>query len=161
MKKASALLAAAAGILFGLVSVSSQAGSTPPSSFNVVITFTSACTIGGTLAPTFAYTSGQAAAATAAGTLGFTVTCTNGVPYTMALDAGGTGYTGTFTTPTGTYTNTASTLIYSLTLPAAVAGTGAAQSYTMSGTMAGLQAGKCTTLGGCTFTDGHTLTVTF
>jgi spore coat protein U-like protein len=159
MKKASAI-AAAAGLLFGLVSVSSQAG-TATGNFNVSINFTSACTVGGTLAPSFTYTSGQAAAAPAAGTLGYTVTCTNGVPYTMALDAGGGTYTGAWAAPTGTYTNTASTLIYTLTLPAAVAGTGAAQAYTLSGNMAGLQAGKCTTLGGCVFTDAHTLTVTF
>jgi len=161
MKKASAI-AAAAGLLFGLVSVSSQAaGGTATGNFNVSINFTSACTVGGSLAPSFTYISGQAGAATAAGTLAYTVTCTNGVPYTMALDAGGTGYTGAWATPTGTYTNTASALIYTLTLPAAIAGTGAAPSYTLSGNMAALQAGPCTSVGGCTFTDTHTLTVTF
>jgi len=158
MKKILVLVVAA--ILTSMGSLSAQAG-TATGTFNVVINFTSACTVGGTLAPAFTYVSGQAAAAPAAGTLGYTVTCTSGVPYTMSLDAGGTGYTGAWAAPTGTYTNTASTLIYTLTLPAAVAGTGAAQAYTLSGSMAGLQAGKCTTLGGCTFTDTHTLTVAF
>ena len=139
---------------------SAQAG-TATGNFNVVINFTSACSVTGSLAPTFTYTSGQAALAPAAGVLGYTVTCTTGVPYTMALDAGGGTYSGTFTSPTGTYTNTASTLNYTLTLPAAVAGTGAAQAYSLGGNMAAGQGGKCTTLGGCTFTDAHVLTVTF
>ena len=159
MKKVS-VLTAAAGLLFGLVSMSSQAG-TAVGNFNVQINFTSACTIGGTLAPSFTYTSLQATPAAAAGTLAYTVTCTSGVPYTMALDAGGTTYTGAWAAPTGTYTNTASTLAYTLTLPTAIPGTGAAQTYTLSGSMAAGQAGTCTTLGGCVFTDAHTLTVTF
>lgn len=157
MKK---LIWSAACLLIGFGSLSAQAG-TATGNFNVVINFTSACSIGGSLAPTFAYTSSQGAAAAAAGTLAFTVTCTNGVPYTLALDAGGTGYTGTFTSPTGSYTNTASTLNYTLTLPTPSAGTGASQPYTLSGNMPANQAGKCTVLGGCTFTDAHTMTVTF
>ncbi len=158
MKK---LFVLAASVLFGLASLPSQAA-TATGTFNVTINFTSVCTVSTAgLAPAFAYTSNQATAATATGGLSYSVTCTNGVPYTMALDAGGTGYTGTFTAPTGSYTNTASTLAYSLTLPAAVAGTGAAQTYSLSGAMAANQAGKCTALGGCVFTDTHTLTITY
>jgi spore coat protein U-like protein len=157
MKK---LILSSACLLISLGSLSAHAG-TATGNFNVVINFTSACAVGGSLAPTFTYTSNQGTAAAAAGTLAFTVTCTSGVPYTMALDAGGTGYTGTFTSPTGSYTNTASTLNYTLTLPAASAGTGAAQPYNLSGSMPANQAGKCTVLGGCTFTDSHTMTVTF
>ena len=159
MKKVSIITAAIAGLVFSLVSVSSQAATqTATGNFNVTVNFTSVCTVNTTgLAPTFTYTSNQAAAAPAAGALGFSVTCTSGVPYTMALDTGGTGYT----FAAGVYTNTASTLTYSLTLPAAVAGTGAAQAYTLSGSMGANQAGACTTAGGCVFTDTHTLTITY
>ena len=157
MKKLSALAAAAAGLLLGVVSMSSQAG-TATGNFNVTINFTSACTVTTTaLTPTFTYTSNQVLPAAAAGGLTYDVTCTKGVPYTMALDTVGTGWT----FAAGTYTNTASTLNYSLTLPAAIAGTGALQTYTISGSMPGAQAGTCTTLGGCSFVDPHVLTVTF
>ncbi len=163
MKKLSALTAVTAGLLFGLASISSQAAPTNiTGTFNVSINFTSSCSVSTAgLAPTFTYVSNQVGAATAGGVLNYSVTCTSGVPYTMALDAGGTGYTGSFTSPTGTYNNTASTLNYTLTLPAAIAGTGAAQTYTLSGTMAGGQAGACNTVGGCTFNDTHTLTITY
>jgi len=160
MKKISALIAAA--LLAGLGSLSAQAGTTN-SAFNVVINFTPVCTIGGALAPTFNYTSNQGAAAAAAGTLGFSVTCTTGVPYTLALDTSGEAgftYTGGVA-PAYNYTDTASTLNYTLTLPAAVAGTGAAQAYALTGNMPGAQAGKCTVFGDCTFTDIHTMIVTF
>ncbi len=151
----------AASLLIGLGSMSAQA-LTATGTFNVTINFTSVCTANTAgLAPSFTYTSNQATAAAFATAQSFSVTCTNGVPYTMALDAGGTGYTGAFTAPTGTYTNTASGLIYSLTLPAATAGTGAAQTYALTGAMAAGQAGKCTTLGGCAFVDTHTLTITY
>lgn len=148
-------------IVAALFSVSSQA-LTATGTFNVTINFTSACTVNTAgLAPIFNYTSGQGAAAAFATAQSYTVTCTSGVPYTMSLDAGGTGYTGAFTAPTGTYTNTASGLIYSLTLPAAAAGTGAAQTYALTGSMAAGQAGTCATLGGCAFVDSHTLTITY
>ncbi len=159
MKKVLALIAAV--LVTGLPSVPAQA-LTATGVFNVTINFTSVCTVNTAgLAPAFNYTSRQATPAAFATAQSFSVTCTNGVPYTMALDAGGTGYTGTFTAPTGTYTNTASGLIYSLTLPAATAGTGAAQTYALTGSMAAGQAGTCTTLGGCAFVDTHTLTITY
>jgi len=151
----------AAGLVIGLSSLSAQA-LTATGTFNVTINFTSVCTANTAgLAPVFNYTSLQGTAASFATAQSFSVTCTNGVPYTMALDAGGTGYTGAFTAPAGTYTNTASGLIYSLTLPAATAGTGAAQTYALTGSMAAGQAGTCTTLGGCAFVDTHTLTITY
>jgi spore coat protein U-like protein len=157
MKKASALVAAAAGLFFGLVSMSSQAG-TATGNFNVSINFTSACTVNTAgVAPTFTYTSNQVTAAAVAGVLTYQVNCTNGVPYTMALDTAGVGWTWA----AGTYTNTASTLQYTLTVPAAIVATGLLQTYTLGGSMAANQAGKCTTLGGCTYTDAHVLTVTF
>ncbi len=159
MKKILSLVAAA--LVMGLSSLSAQA-LTATGTFPVTINFTSSCSVSTTgLAPTFTYTSLQTTTATATGVLTFTVTCTNMAPYTLSLDAGGTGYTGTFTAPTGSYTNTASGLAYTLTLPATTPGTGAAQSYALSGSMAAGQAGTCGTLGGCVFTDSHTLTVTY
>lgn len=159
MKK---VLLIAAGILFGLVSASSQAA-TATGTFNVTINFTSVCTANTAgLAPIFNYTAGQVAVASFATAQSFTVTCTNGVPYTVSLDAGGTGYTGAYTAPTGTYTNTASTLVYSLSLPATTTGTGsgAAQTWNLTGSMAGGQAGTST--GALVpFTDTHTLTITY
>lgn len=160
MKKILAITVAA--LLAGFGSLSAQAGVTN-SPFNVVINFTPVCTVGGALAPTFTYTSNQGAAAAAGGTLAFSVTCTTGVPYTLTLDTSGEAgftYTGGVA-PAYNYTDTASTLNYTLTLPAAAAGTGAAQPYTLSGNMPGAQAGKCTVFGGCTFTDVHTMIVTF
>jgi spore coat protein U-like protein len=128
-------------------------------SITVSITAPATCTIStaGT-AITFSYTSRQATTASASTT--FNTTCTLNLPYSLSLDAGGTGYTGSFTTPTGTYTNTATTLIYTLTLPAATKGTGAAQPYTLTGSMAASQGGKCNAAT-CSVTDIHTLTVTY
>lgn len=159
MKKILSLVAAA--LVMGLSSLSAQA-LTATGTFPVTINFTSTCSISTAgLAPTFTYTSLQATAAAATGVLSFTVTCTNTAPYTLSLDAGGTGYTGTYTAPTGSYTDTASGLAYTLTLPTTTAGIGAAQTYSLSGSMAAGQAGTCGTLGGCSFVDNHTLTVTY
>lgn len=160
MKKAS-VIAATVGLLFGLASVSSQAA-TATGNFNVTINFTSVCTANTAgLAPVFNYTSGGAAA-TFATAQSFTVTCTNGVPYTLSLDAGGTGYTGSYAAPTGTYTNTASTLVYSLSLPATTTGTGSgiAQTWALTGNMVAGQNGTST--GALVpFTDTHTVTITY
>lgn len=159
MKKILAFMAA--GLLIGLGSMSAQAA-IATGTFSVTVNFTSVCTANTAgLAPVFNYTSGGAAAAFATAQ-SFTVTCTNSVPYTLSLDAGGTGYTGAFTAPTGTYTNAASTLIYSLSLPAVTTGTGtgAAQTWALTGAMAAGQAGKCGAAT-CAFVDTHTLTITY
>jgi len=109
---------------------------------------------------TFNYTSGQGTAAAATGS--YALTCSNLLPYTMSLDTGGATYSGTWTSPTGSYTNTTSSLNYTLTLSAGTAtGTGVVQNFTINGSMPALQDGTCTTLGGCTFSDTHTLTVTY
>ena len=135
---------------------------------SVTIVVSSNCGITSLPSPmTFNYTSGQGTAATAASS--YTVTCTNALPYTMSLDTGGTGYTGTWSSPTGSYANTASTLTYTLTLHDVAnnidtgtgTGTGAAQNFTINGSMPAGQGGTCATLGGCTFSDVHTLTVTY
>lgn len=158
MKKYSMLLIS----LFAMWAWTSAYAGTATGTFNVSISLTNACTVTTSATPaSFTYTSNQVAAAPLGGTTSFSLNCTKNVPYTLALDAGGTGYTGSFTSPTGTYTDTATNLTYTLTLPTPTAGTGAAQAYTMAGSMAGGQAGQCGTIGGCTSTNAHTITVTF
>jgi spore coat protein U-like protein len=76
----------------------------------------------------------------------FRVTCTNTLPYTMALDA-----------TTGTIVG----LDYSLALSTASStGTGAAQTHTITGNMAAGQAGTCGT-GTCTGTQARAITITY
>jgi len=162
MKKTSALIAVA--LLTGLASLSAQA-LTATGTFNVTINFSSSCSVNTTgLTPVFNYTSLQGAAASFATPQSFTVTCTNSAPYTLSLDAGGAGYTGTYLAPNGTYTNTASGLQYTLALPLATTGTGtgAAQTWALTGSMVPGQGGtSCGALGVCAFADTHTLTVTY
>ena len=112
--------------------------------FPVTINVTASCRI--STAPgniIFNYTS-FGAAANASTTFG--ATCTSALPYTMTLDA------------------TSGTLLgmnYSLALSAASAtGTGVQQTYTISGSMAGGQAGTCAT-SACTATQSHTLTISY
>jgi len=113
-------------------------------SFPVTINVTASCRIStapGNIA--FNYTSFGAAVNASTN---FGATCTSALPYTMALDV------------------TSGTLLgmnYSLTLSAASAnGTGLEQTYTISGFMAGGQAGTCST-GTCTATQSHTLTISY
>jgi spore coat protein U-like protein len=76
----------------------------------------------------------------------FRVTCTNSLPYAMALDA-----------TTGTVVG----LSYSLALSAASSvGNGAAQLHTINGNMAAGQAGTCAT-GTCTGTQARSITITY
>src|SRR4051794_40104015 len=56
---------------------SALAVSTPPASFNVAVTLTSACTVSTPTALTFTYTSMQGGAASPTGGGAFNVTCTN------------------------------------------------------------------------------------
>lgn len=76
----------------------------------------------------------------------FGVTCTNALPYTMALDA------------------TSGTLLgldYTLALSTASSvGIGAAQTHTITGTMAAGQSGTCAA-GTCTASQARTLTITY
>jgi spore coat protein U-like protein len=134
---AASLVAAALG------ASNAQAGNTS-GQFNVSITLTSACTLGAVTPVAFAYTSLQGSAATATGG-GFSVTCTTSLPYTFGLQAG----SGAATPPgasTVSVTDNAVNLGYSLGLSAAGGtGNGSAQSYSVTGTMASLQAGTCAT----------------
>ena len=120
-----------------------QAGSTS-GQFNVSITLTSACTLGAVTPVAFAYTSLQGSAATATGG-GFSVTCTNSLPYTFGLQAG----SGAATPPgaaTISVTDNAVNLGYSLGLSAAGGtGNGSSQSYSVTGSMVSGQAGTCAT----------------
>lgn len=93
----------------------------------------------------FSYTSFQTAAALAS--TSFAVTCVNGVPYTMALDAASGSLLG---------------LNYTLGLSRSgtITGNGLAQSTTISGTMAAGQAGTCA-LASCSASQPRTLTISY
>jgi len=114
--------------------------------FNVTVVTTNSCQI--SVPPgnvSFAYTSFQPAAAAASTTYG--VRCTTALPYTMALDA------------------TSGTLLglnYTLSIAPASAGTGtgATQSYTINGSIAGGQGGTCATAM-CTGSQTRTLTLSW
>lgn len=113
--------------------------------FPVSIVTPSSCSVAANLGNlTFNYTSFQAAAASPS--LAFTTTCTSLLPYSMALDA---------------TTGTSLGLNYTLGLSASSGvGNGAAQGYTIDGSMASGQAGTCAT-GSCTSTTVRTLTITY
>lgn len=117
----------------------------PTATFPVAIVSPASCTIStapGTVA--FTYSAFQASAANASTTFG--VTCTNSLPYSMALDA---------------TTAVIAGLQYSLALSATNAtGTGVEQSYGITGTMPADQAGTCVT-SSCTTTQPRTLTISY
>jgi spore coat protein U-like protein len=96
---------------------------------------------------TLAYTSFAAVNQTA--NMGFTVHCTRNTTYTLAL------------TPTaGTLLGLNYTLALTPPGTPTITGTGLAQPYTVTGTIASGQAGTCST-GACTATQNATLTVTY
>ena len=114
-------------------------------SFNVSIYQPAVCNI--TQAPgnvAFTYSAFQASVAAASTTFG--VTCTNGMPYSMALDATSGVVAG---------------LQYAVALSASSAsGSGSQQNYTVNGTMPANQAGTCGA-GSCSGTSVRTLTITY
>jgi spore coat protein U-like protein len=114
--------------------------------FNVTVNLTSVCAItAGPADVAFTYTSFQGSAAVATGG-GFSVRCTNTLPYTLSLDA---------------TSGTVSGLNYTLALSAASgAGTGAAQSYTVNGGMVANQSGDCAAAT-CAGSAVRTLTITY
>ena len=141
MKKLSLLAAAiAAAAAFNTQAASTSGG------FNVTVNLTSACSItAGPADVDFTYTSFQGAAATSTGGA-FSVRCTNGLPYTMALDA-----------TSGTVIG----LNYTLALSAASGtGNGAAQAYSISGGMVAGQSGTCAAAT-CSGSQARTLTITY
>lgn len=130
------LIVAALGAA-GLVSTGAQAQGSTNGNFNVVINLTPACSLSAIPDMTFTYTSFQAGISTATPS-NYTVTCTDGLPYTMALDA-------------LTTTDDAVNLQYTLALSAAGGtGNGAAQGFQVTGSMPASQGGTCANPAGCT-----------
>ena len=103
---------------------------TTPASFNVSVNTQPSCTIAAPANLLFNYTSFQGTAATPS--VNFTVNCTTGLPYTIALDS------------VGPITDNAVNLTYTLGLSAA-SGTGGGidQIYQVNGSMAAGQSGTC------------------
>ena len=152
----------ATAIAAALAAGNAQAGSTN-GTFNVSVTLTSSCTLSAVTAVDFAYTTLQVGASTATGG-GFTVRCTNTLPYTLGLQSGN----GAATPPgaaTISVTDNAVNLGYTLGLSAAGAtADGTLQPFNVTGTMAGGQVGTCA---GASCTNGaatnktHTLIVNY
>ena len=141
----------AAGTYTGTVTLTSTNAS-ETTTFIVSIITPANCTLSTTPGPVaFTYTAFQGSAASASTTFG--ATCTNSLPYTMALDAA---------------SGVVSGLNYSLAIRdfadtvdvTGGNGTGAAQSYRIKGTMPAGQAGTCTS-GSCVGSDPRTLTITY
>lgn len=133
-----ALLAAA--VLVGAATGAAQAASTS-GTFQVNISLTSACNVSTINNVAFAYTSfGSTATATGGG---FTMTCTNALPYTFGLQTG----SGAATPPgaaTLSVTDDAVNLAYMLSTSATGGtGSGATQTFGVTGSMAAGQAGTC------------------
>ena len=135
----------AATLLSGLgVSAWMAQATSTSGQFNVNVTLNSTCSLAAITALDFTYTSFQGAAATATGG-GFSVTCTNTLPYTFGLQVG----SGAATPPgaaTVTVTDNAVNLQYTVgTSAAGGTGNGSAQSYNVTGTMVSGQSGTCAT----------------
>ena len=120
--------------------------------FVVSIITPASCTLSTTPGPVdFTYSAFQGSAASGSTTFG--TTCTNSLPYTMALDA---------------TSGVVSGLNYSLVLRdfadtvnvTGGSGTGLAQTYRIKGTMPAGQAGTCAS-GACAGSDPRTLTITY
>jgi len=134
-----------------LVAIPSVQADTVSDDITVSVTLNTSCSIGTPTALTTTYTANQAGAAVWSGGA-YSVTCTNGVVYTMAI--GGTSGT------TGTLLG----LNYSLALSSAGStGTGSAQNYSVIGTMAGSQTGSCgsATCNASSAAGDHTVVVTY
>jgi spore coat protein U-like protein len=136
------ILAAALFAGVGISTWVAQAASTS-GTFNVNVTLSSTCSLSAITALDFTYTSFQGAVANATGG-GFTVSCTNTLPYTFGLNAGNSATAPG--TATITVTDNAVNLQYVVgTSAAGGTGSGAAQSYNVTGTMASGQSGTCAT----------------
>lgn len=160
MKK---LLATLLSLLALTFSVAGRAA-TVIGNFNVTLTLNSTCqlTTPGNMA--LSYTSFQTAASPSV-LSNFTVSCTNGLPYALSLDAATAG------APV-TVNDVTLGLAYSLSLvdnanaavpttANGIVGVGAAQTFKVKGDVAGNQgAGNCT-VASCSTTTTHTVTVTY
>jgi spore coat protein U-like protein len=142
---------------------------TASGTFNVNVTLTPVCTLSAITAIDFAYTSLQAGVAN--GTNGnFSVTCTNTLGYTIGLQQGSGAVVPPGAATIGPITDDAVNLTYSLglsggTAPGGATGSGVAQNYNVTGTMAGGQGGTCATGPTCSnalaTNRTHTLIVAF
>ena len=119
-----------AAAIIALAAPSAQAA-TVSSTFNVNITLNATCLVSSISDISLTYTSFQAGASSSSSP--YTVTCTNSLPYTMAVGA-------------ASVTDSALNLTYSVT-PSAASGTGngAAQSYSVAASIAASQSGTCAT----------------
>ena len=152
------------GVLLAMGVIQPAAAQTASGQFDVNITLTAACTLSAIADVDFTYTSFQGGVSNAANG-GFTVSCTNNLPYTFGLQSG----TGAATPPgaatIGPINDDAVNLSYSLALSAAGgSGNGAAQAYSITGTMAGNQAGTCAVspcTNGAATNNRHTLIVNY
>lgn len=139
--------AATAGIYTDTVTMTLMNGATAvaTATFPVTVTVSPKCAV--TTPPgvlTLAYTSFQNTAAT--GSTSFAATCTNALPYSLSLDA-----------TSGTLLG----LTYSLAVPAGTfIGTGLAQSYAISGSIAAGQVGTCAAAT-CSGTATHSVIITY
>ena len=119
-------------------------GGTPPHGISVKIITPATCTISAIPAITLAY--GNAFGPGAFATTNAPVTCSNQLPYRIAVS------------PTS---GVSAGIFYTLSLPASATGTGAVQNIPITATAPPGQAGTCTT-GACTgLPQPHTLTVTY
>ena len=129
LKKLVASTIAAAALL--AAASSAQAVATVSTTFNVDITLSPLCTVSTPANLAFNYTSFQPTAAVASSP--FTVTCPLNTTYSVAV--------------AGSTLDNAVNLTYNLsTTAAAETGTGAAQNFTVDGTIAPLQGGACTSV---------------
>lgn len=146
---------------------------TATSNFNVNINLTASCSIAPMSDITANYTSGQIAALTGAAVqTTAAITCTNGVPYSVALDtgSGGTSFGPLLTAYSDSSLSGGVGITYALGLSdSTFTGNGTAQNVTIQATFGAAQAGSCATAtlvsGGCNNSANaarlRTLTVTY
>ena len=140
MKKLAVLVAALGAATLG--SGVSEAANTS-GTFNVNITLNSSCTLGAIAPVTFVYASLGGAAASGGG--GFTMLCTNTLPYSFGLQAGNAAAVPPGAASINVTDNSGINLSYTINAPASGAGNGATQNLTVGGTMAAGQSGTCAT----------------
>ncbi len=129
-------------------------------SMSVNLSLTSSCTVVAPSAVVFAYTAGGPAQLATGGS-GGTVTCTEGLPFTMFLDHGNGNTETPATTASVYYLDGSYSLGYTLTLtPASSPATGAAQNYGLGGSMPAGQWSRCRDAT-CPFVNARKIFVTF
>ncbi len=154
---------AALALSLGLAAfLPSAFAATTSGNFNVSLTLTPKCEITGAIGNlNVAYTSWQGSAST--GSTSFNMRCTTNQAYSVALDNG------------GSYTDSTTSLDYTLKLSANSASPAGGDTSSMSGTgngatpqtfyvhasLASGQTGTCNSLTTCTATNSRTLTITY